>query len=118
MGYNICNCSFTNLSLHSNNYSDMDKEEGVNEVRDYNPLIVKQSMEIKSLLLSVNCEKVFRVFYRGDEKYNGMDYKKALREYEYWEAWIQDEIADTDPIPEPPKDYCKDDEEKEKGWPY
>jgi len=78
------------------------------------PLIIKQSNKIKSLALTVNCEKVFRVFYRKDEKYNGLSYEKALREYEYWEAWIEDECADTDPIPEPPKDY----EDKGHRWPY
>lgn len=65
------------------------------------PLIIKQSNIIKSLVLTVNCEKVFRVFYRKDEKYNGLSYEKALREYEYWEDWVKDESEDIDPLPNP-----------------
>jgi len=61
-------------------------------MKRYEPLIIQQSIDIPSLTLTVNCEGVFRVRYHSQEKYNGLDYAKAIREYSYWEAWVLDEI--------------------------
>lgn len=70
------------------------------------PLVIKESRKERGLQLVVNCERVFRVFYGKDEKFNGLDYNEALREYEYWDKWIEDECRDdSNDNPLPPTSF-------------
>ena len=37
-------------------------------------IIIRNSKIIKGLILSMNCEKVYRVYLNGEEKSNNMEY--------------------------------------------
>ena len=43
----------------------------------YENLIIRRSKTHKDLVLSSNVEKVFRVFYKGQEKLNTLNYDEA-----------------------------------------
>lgn len=53
-----------------------------------NNLIIRKSRINPSLILICNIEKVYRIFYDGIERFNGIDYNEVSNYFESIEKFI------------------------------